>query len=230
MTQKVISEEAGGSAQIESDWVRIRRRGIACLTRGTHRLFEDNADTDTWNTSKPLRNVSSEQLISTRMWRITNIIVTKWLQPQKIGPWEKVCQRVSGGLFEASCIESRGPGGGAALALNSCCAHCDKIERGIERNRRHNKPVFHSAEQPSAANWATLDFVEIWSRMQCFSLLYLCYVMISLCNTLLLIWATFCARYVIMDNRAIRITQDSKLIYFSSEQGSTWEVSWKPRV
>ena len=60
-----------------------------------------------------------------------------------------------GGYLKLPAALSRGPGGvrgGSWLALNSCCAHCDKIERGIERNRRHNKPVFHSAEQPSAAN------------------------------------------------------------------------------
>ena len=37
-------------------------------------------------------------------------------------------------------------GSPVSLVLNSCCAHCDKIERGIERNRRHNKPVFRPAE------------------------------------------------------------------------------------
>ena len=51
-----------------------------------------------------------------------------------------------GGYLSPAAL-SRGPGGvRGELALNSCCAHCDKIERGIERNRRHNKPVFRPAE------------------------------------------------------------------------------------
>ena len=37
-------------------------------------------------------------------------------------------------------------GSPVSLVLNSCCAHCDKIERGIERDRLHNQPVFHNAE------------------------------------------------------------------------------------
>ena len=62
-------------------------------------------------------------------------------------------QSESLGGYSKPAALSRGPGGvRGELGLNSCCAHCDKIERGIERNRRHNKPVFHSAEQPSAAN------------------------------------------------------------------------------
>ena len=55
-----------------------------------------------------------------------------------------------GGYLKSAAL-SRGPGGvRGELALNSCCAHCDKIERGIERNRRHSKPVFRPAEH--AAN------------------------------------------------------------------------------
>ena len=58
-------------------------------------------------------------------------------------------QSESLGGYSKPAALSRGPGGvrgGSWLALNSCCAHCDKIERGIERNRRHNKPVFRPAE------------------------------------------------------------------------------------
>lgn len=108
-----------------------------CLTRACPRLFEDNADTDTWNTSKPQKCAISkhEKPGRGRSWQ-------NGPSPRKLVSGKKSV-RVSGGLFEASCIESGWEG---ELALNSCCAHCDKIERGIERNRRHNKPVFRPAE------------------------------------------------------------------------------------
>ena len=118
-------------SEIESDYQKMH-----CLFDKS-RLFEDNADTDTWNTSKPQK-----------------CAITKHQTPGRGRSWQngpssrklvsgKMSVRVSGGLFEASCIESGWEG---ELALNSCCAHCDKIERGIERNRRHNKPVFRPAE------------------------------------------------------------------------------------
>ena len=108
-----------------------------CLTRARPRLFEDTADTDTWNTSKPQKCAigKHETPGRGRSWQ-------NGPSPRKLVSG-KMSVRVSGGLFEASCIESGWEG---ELALNSCCAHCDKIERGIERNRRHNKPVFRPAE------------------------------------------------------------------------------------
>ena len=159
-----------------------------------------------------------QQTWETRMWRIP----TKW----KLISGKKSV-RVSGGLFEASCIESGWEG---ELALNSCCAHCDKIERGIERSRRHNKPVFHPAEHRVPA--ANLDFIAPWYLEWEILKLGSVFAFVSLLRknkispwTLLYLRNIFACYVFFMDNR---ITQDSWIdickILFSSEQGR--RMSW----
>ena len=137
-------------SQIKGDSVGFG--GIACLSKGCRR-FEDNADTDTWNTSKALRRRCVIRAPDHQD------LVEKWRAPE-IVLWENVCPSLWGVIW-SQLHWVRGPGGcSVELALNSCCAYCDKIERGIERSRRHNKPVFHPAEHRVPA--ANLDFIAPW--------------------------------------------------------------------
>ena len=82
-------------SQIEGDSVGFG--GIACLSKGCRR-FEDNADTDTWNTSKALRRRCVIRAPDHQD-------LVEGSESLKLCSG-KMSVRVSGGLFEASCIES----------------------------------------------------------------------------------------------------------------------------
>ena len=104
--------------------------------------FEDNADRDTGsprNVSPPLPvQCSSPGFISSEVRHCLGKYPSK-------------------SCFSKPAAREGSP---VSLVLNSCCAHCDKIERGIERDRLHNQPVFHNAEPNLPA--ATLFEIWIW--------------------------------------------------------------------
>ena len=149
-------------------------------------------------------------------------------------PWNcalgKCLSESLGGYLKPAALS---PGSGwcsVELALNSCCAYCDKIERGIERSRRHNKPVFHPAEHRVPA--ANLDFIAPWYLEWEILKLGSVFAFVSLLRknkispwTLLYLRNIFACYVFFMDNR---ITQDSWIdickILFSSEQGR--RMSW----
>ena len=158
---------------------------------------------------------------------------------QKILLWEKVCQSLWGVIWSSSCIEW-GSGWcqrGSWLALNSCCAHCDKIERGIERNRRHNEPVFRLAEPPSPSPPAASDSrfysnstissvrrnVNLGSAVFRFCI-SVNYVKIFCVTPILISWATFLHLLCFMDNR-IRQQDSNWYIFHQNRVVGRWDES-----
>jgi len=87
--------------------LRIKRRGILCLKRGRHRLFEDNADTDTGNTSKAQKAEMCHQQ-QTHESKPGYVEVDR--DPENFALGKSLSESL-GVLFEAPAALSEGPGG-----------------------------------------------------------------------------------------------------------------------
>ena len=122
------------------DWSRLRESGDACLST----LWSQHRQRH-WKPKKCVTTTTASAVQFTWVYKFrSQALLCLGKYPSK-------------SCFSKPAAREGSP---VSLVLNSCCAHCDKIERGIERDRLHNQPVFHNAEPNLPA--ATLFEIWIW--------------------------------------------------------------------